>query len=108
MTSASLSSREVTKLTVLEVKDAEHLRAKLFQSLPRLRFIEIGRCQSLSGWAILRCLTDLETLEISDCPELDWTEEPEDQFLICNSAVPLKFKRWSSRGSRSSRLSRGG
>ncbi|PKI34006.1 hypothetical protein CRG98_045624 [Punica granatum] len=65
----------------IAVGDAKHLPVELFQSLPSLECLAIKRCPCLkdpSVRTILRCLTALKMLEISDCRALDLSTENGD------------------------------
>ncbi|PKI47113.1 hypothetical protein CRG98_032526 [Punica granatum] len=71
---SSISPLPLTRLTISEAEDLEHLPVELLQSLPSLQSLAVSYCprlKALPGWAILRYLTALESLTISNCPELD-------------------------------------
>ncbi|OWM65587.1 hypothetical protein CDL15_Pgr009113 [Punica granatum] len=79
--SDSLSLTALTSLSISEIEDAEHLPVELFQSLPSLQSLIISNCPRLKALplgAILRYVSTLETLKISDCPELDLSTENDD------------------------------
>ncbi|XP_031383557.1 putative disease resistance protein RGA4 [Punica granatum] len=70
---SSISLLAPTGLTISEVEDLEHL-PELLQSLPSLQSLAIMDCPLLKAppvWAILRCLTALESLGIYRCRDLD-------------------------------------
>ncbi|OWM80311.1 hypothetical protein CDL15_Pgr019591 [Punica granatum] len=70
---SSISLLAPTGLTISEVEDLEHL-PELLQSLPSLQSLAIMDCPLLKAppvWAILRCLTALESLGIFRCRDLD-------------------------------------
>ncbi|PKI34012.1 hypothetical protein CRG98_045630 [Punica granatum] len=82
MTSISyMSLSTLTSITIESVGDAKHLPVELFQSLPSLQSLAI-KCwpclKDASVRTILRCLTALKTLEISDCRALDLSTEDGD------------------------------
>ncbi|PKI32191.1 hypothetical protein CRG98_047427 [Punica granatum] len=79
--SDSISLAALTSLSISEIKDAKQLPVQLFQSLPSLQSLKIKDCPGLKALplgAILRYLSNLETLEISGCKKLDLSTEDDD------------------------------
>ncbi|KAK4748813.1 hypothetical protein SAY87_015399 [Trapa incisa] len=75
----------------MKLEDTEELPSELFQSLSRLRFLDITDChrlKSLSGWAILRYLCSLERLEIVDCKELDLSSMDQEEDNKAIQGIP--------------------
>ncbi|XP_031374168.1 disease resistance protein RGA2-like [Punica granatum] len=71
----SLSLTALTSLSIREIEDAEQLPVELFQSLQSLEIGDCPRLKALPLGAVLRSISTLETLIISDCPELDLSTE---------------------------------